>query len=989
MQSKNCALTIVNSVKKRLCILLSLLVTGISLYAQNDAATRIRNRLTDYFVNYTNAAYTSNDPIKLTNVEVDATQRLVRLYANAAFATQPFTRETVRRIRQDIERLMPTPYNTYNITILANGTPIEVLIPLEWNDTTAEKRRWGSLEYKGNPWVSPISLPYDITHGLRGRHLVVWPSHGRYFDTSKGTWQWQRPRLYCTTEDIFTQSFVLPFLIPMLENAGANVFVPRERDWQRHEVIVDNDINTPEGTYSETNGTYEWEDAGTGFCKIQDIYFDGENPFTAGTCRKAEAQPRRRQNSQIVWQPQLPEEGLYAVYVSYASLPTSVSDAEYTIRHKGIVTRFRVNQQMGGGTWVYLGTFDFAAGSSLDNCVMLSNQSNYRGVVTADAVRFGGGMGNISRGDSIHAFTRSEMPRFLEGSRYYAQWAGMPYEIYKNKEGVSDYAEDINVRSLMANSMARGSLYLPGDSGRCVPLELSLAVHSDAGFRPDSTHIGTLGIYTSGPYTTTTDQFDGLLAEGLLPSNRSRLMGRDLCDIVMTQVDEDIRTQMGTWNRRQMHDRNYSETRVPEVPSMILETLSHQNFADMLRGHDPSFKMLLSRAIYKGILRYTSAVHGREGFVVQPLPIVDFSAILSAQGDSVVLSWRAAEGKNEPKAQPTGYVVYTSEGERGYDNGKVVYKTHVKLPVQRGLLTRYQVRAFNEGGCSMPSEELCVYSPMQASRRLLIVNGFTRLAAPQPVDNDSLRGFDFNLDPGVVYQHSPAYCGRQTNMRKGIGENFGQSGSEFEGLIMAGNTFDFTTQHARDFLLADTVLSISSCSSNAFEKGTITGGYHVIDIILGAQRQDGYSMNAQPAFSREMYEAINHFTRNHTSVLMSGAYISEEIAPEFASNTLHFVPDGSCALNDSTNVLTGMNTQFSVYCQPNEQRYSMRRISALLPTQDAFTSVTSPALLRSLSVAYQGPSYRTLTYGFPLECIQEEGIRKAVMAASLNFLLTK
>ena len=82
-------------------------MTGISLYAQNDAATRIRNRLTDYFVNYTNAAYTSNDPIKLTNVEVDATQRLVRLYANAAFATQPFTRETVRRIRQDIERLMP------------------------------------------------------------------------------------------------------------------------------------------------------------------------------------------------------------------------------------------------------------------------------------------------------------------------------------------------------------------------------------------------------------------------------------------------------------------------------------------------------------------------------------------------------------------------------------------------------------------------------------------------------------------------------------------------------------------------------------------------------------------------------------------------------------------------------------------------------------------------------------------------------------------
>ena len=47
--------------------------------------------------------------------------------------------------------------------------------------------------------------------------------------------------LFCTTEDLYTQTLVVPYLIPMLENAGANVFTPRERDWQRNEVIVDND----------------------------------------------------------------------------------------------------------------------------------------------------------------------------------------------------------------------------------------------------------------------------------------------------------------------------------------------------------------------------------------------------------------------------------------------------------------------------------------------------------------------------------------------------------------------------------------------------------------------------------------------------------------------------------------------------------------------------------------------------------------------------
>ena len=42
----------------------------------------------------------------------------------------------------------------------------------------------------------------------------------------KGCWEWQRPRLFCTTEDLFTQSFVIPYIIPMLENAGAIVYTP-------------------------------------------------------------------------------------------------------------------------------------------------------------------------------------------------------------------------------------------------------------------------------------------------------------------------------------------------------------------------------------------------------------------------------------------------------------------------------------------------------------------------------------------------------------------------------------------------------------------------------------------------------------------------------------------------------------------------------------------------------------------------------------------
>ena len=99
---------------------------------------------------------------------------------------------------------------------------------------------WGNIEYDEDPWVFNASRPYFVTAGLQNRHLSLWASHGRYWDAERG-WKWQRPNLFCTTEDLFTQTIVVPYLIPMLENAGAIVFTPRERDWQQQEIVVDND----------------------------------------------------------------------------------------------------------------------------------------------------------------------------------------------------------------------------------------------------------------------------------------------------------------------------------------------------------------------------------------------------------------------------------------------------------------------------------------------------------------------------------------------------------------------------------------------------------------------------------------------------------------------------------------------------------------------------------------------------------------------------
>ena len=91
-----------------------------------------------------------------------------------------------------------------------------------------------------------------------------------------------------------------------------------------------------------------------------------------------------------VWRADIPEQGEYAVYVSYESTPESADDAHYTVRHLGGETSLAVNQTMGGGTWIYLGRFTFAPGRQ--EVVTLSNRSRTAGrTVSADAVKIGGG----------------------------------------------------------------------------------------------------------------------------------------------------------------------------------------------------------------------------------------------------------------------------------------------------------------------------------------------------------------------------------------------------------------------------------------------------------------------------------------------------------------------------------------------------------------------------------------------------------------------
>ena len=955
--------------------LLAFLLLNITLNAAAQDANAIRDLVAPYFTSYTNNEYTSDDKIRVDSVKIIPEEKWLGIYVNEGFVSQPFRPEMVKKIYAEVNNLLQEPYNKYKLTIFALEYPIEVLIPS--NFTKQENRDWNKLDYNGNPWVTPMNNEYKIRNGLQGRHISAWASHGKYYAYKKSMWTWQRPHLYCTTEDLFTQTIVLPYLFPMLENAGAVVFSPRERDWQKNEVIVDNDLPYENGKYEEVNGKYEWKDGGQGWGRLHTFYQDKENPFEDGSYRMAVA-TGKRQPSSITWTPNIPVEGDYAVYVSYKTLTNSISDAMYTVRHQGINTRFRVNQQMGGGTWVYLGTFHFGAGATEDNCIFLSNQSEDNGIVTADAVRLGGGMGNVMRSDTLKTMmSGSGVPRYLEASRYYAQWAGAPYEVYSPFESKDDYSDDIRGRSLFTNYVGRGSIYMPGDSGLNVPIEMSIALHSDAGFRPDMTHIGTLGIYMS--------RFN----EGLTDAGISRLASRDMADNVMSQVTQDIRYYFGNWNRRQLYDRNYGEARDPGIPAMILEMLSHQNFFDMIRGHDPYFKFILARAIYKGLLKYSGVMHGYKP-VTQPLPVKEMCVHVEEDGIAT-LTWTPVIDPTDDTASPEGYMVYARVGHLGYDNGTLVKSgSSYELQLQPNLLYRFRVAAINNGGRSFLSEEVCArFSP--GAPRLLVVNGFQRVAGPQVINNEQQSGFDFSIDPGVADVRTAGYCGYQYNFSKSrLGYDLGQSGDELLGMILMGNTHDYTTQHAQDFLTGGNY-TIGSCEADAL--GVIpTASYQMMDVIMGAQRVDGYSGRIYKTFTPELQQQLQTYLSQGGRLMVSGAYIGSDMQSSseqaFTSKVLKYQFMGQES-QESLSAINGMNTQVSLFRNPSEQHYWITRSDILQPTEGAFSTMTYQPDQQSAAIAYQGQDYRTMAFGFPLECIENTELRRSIMNAALQFLLTK
>ena len=941
---------------------------------------------------------------------VNEKKKEVTIDVNDVYGDVPFTEADLKNVKKLISGALPAKYKSYKVNLTIKDNDVSKYIPV-----FSKKYR-----KKNEKFITSLDPNDQYTQGLNGNIIALWQSHGWYFEPKLNRWEWQRARIFQTVEDLYTQGYVMPFLMPMLENAGAYVISPRERDINLFEQIVDADGKYSYRGYSEQRNGEKWHEGdGEGFAYNRTEYRNFENPFREGNYREIATTKKSDQVSTAKWDAEVPEEGNYAVYISYVTTPNSVKEVQYTVNSQSGAKKYTVNQTMGGGTWLYLGHFPLKAGLN-EAVVEISNYSKEEGVITADAVKIGGGVGNIARKvqamsenvksdhnkksekidmpDVDYRWQLSGYPRFTEGARYFLQWAGVPDTIYSPTEGVNDYTDDYSCRGRWVNYLANGSRVNPEAEGLNIPVDMAFAFHTDAGTTPNDSIIGTLGIYMTKKFEEYAD-------------GTPRILSRDLTDKIMTNIVNDVRAQFEpNWMRRGMWDRSYAEARVPEVPTMLLELLSHQNFADMKYGLDPTFRFTVSRAIYKGMLQFIAKRDGRP-YTVQPLPVNSF-AIAKQGGNKFFLTWQPTVDTLTANSDATAYLVYERIGKGAF---KFVAKTTLpqyEVEVTDNLIHSYKVVAMNEGGKSFPSEVLSLGVAPESKGLVMVVNGFTRISAPDWFDAGEIAGFYDEKDHGVPYINDISYIGSQNEFRREIpwmdddASGFGNSRSNYEKSVIAGNTFDYPIVHGEALMAAG--YSFVSSSMAAFVSEPVdANAYCAVDLVMGKQKEVQIGRGAVPnrfkIMTPELMNVLTQYTKDGGNVLMTGSFIASDIwdkknavedEKKFAAEVLGYkwrvgraavvgdvyaVPSIHKALSEDGTWTFGMEL--------NDKIYAVESPDALYPADNKtgatvlrYTENNIPA-----GVAVSKEGYKTFVMGIPFEVIKTDVERNALMQRVMNF----
>ncbi|MFO0578747.1 MAG: N-acetylmuramoyl-L-alanine amidase [Polyangia bacterium] len=489
-----------------------------------------------------------------------------------------------------------------------------------------------------------VSVEGQPAGALTGKRIAVDPGHGLYWHDTYG-WLYQRDPINGLHEDLHTNEIVMDFVRAHLEGAGARVLSTRSPSRQAVSVIVD---ETDPG-YRETGAFQKTTNVGLGW---------------KGSYRYASV-ARGGVTATATWSTTLPHKGDYPVWAFYYAGADRSARARFTIRHAGGETRVVVNQQLDRQRWVYLGTYPFSTAQPAE--VTLDNHDpaaapGSDGVIIADAVRFGVGMGTVE-----HNGKPSGKPRWHEESYYYLLDHGAPESVYKTRATERD------------SGLVGRPLYADWQGA-----DAFVSLHTNAAEMPNVGSGLSTYIHDTNP-TPGSAQLQARIHDEILRTTRA--------------------SYAPTIRDRGKLSANFAVVReIKTMPAVLLEVLFHDNAepdARLLR--DPGYRRDMARAIYKGVLRYFDA----------RAPITPIAPkLLSATqlGDGLLrLRWQGQDDPLEPTATATSYQVQLMRGDTGFGTWVDVQGSELVISgLRAGEPLTFQVRGVNAGGAGLPSSPLSV-----------------------------------------------------------------------------------------------------------------------------------------------------------------------------------------------------------------------------------------------------------------------------------------
>ena len=563
----------------------------------------------------------------------------------------------------------------------------------------------------------------------------------------------------------------------------------------------------------------------------------------------------------------------------------------------------------------------------------------------------------------------SGMPRWTEGARYWLIEQGADSAIWNLYDG-NEYKDDMKCRAMWVNSLD-------------TPVDMCLALHTDGlDSGNDSTIIGTLVIYTAKD-----DEGHTVLRDG---RDREKT-NRNLADWVQTQVVSDLRTIAPEWTRRQLKEANYCESRVPVVPSLILELLSHKNMADMKYGLDPKFRFTASRAVYKGILRYLNGANA----VVQPLPVKDLG--IDAEG---LLRWVPTLDSLEQSAAPSYYMVYIRENEGEWEVQQVEKATRLQLSLNRGTKYDFYVVAGNDGGLSLPSPTISAYLNDKTVNGQMVNGQMVNGQMVNIIDAfDDAYGVEWFADStyaGIVPgsyacedYFSCAYIGEQwdfTRANPWVNDDncgWGACYRDHAGQFTVGNTHDWSVQHGRVLykMHISYVSSTAGMLNEEMRKCENEKTVHVLDVISGRNRQP--LSGALCAYISRHLDAgglllfsTDHF--NAIDPLWSKRYLHASFYADHATRSgrvISSLPSRQSGQGESPTTLP-----LRLVMRPNSEQIFSPAPQALQPEQEAYKTATYEDMRCPAAVGTSSP----LIYAFPLEAVRDF---ESIYRRSIQWLL--